>query len=369
MTNVAIYADADALQPIATWFERTCGLPLSLVRYVICDAEDKKAIAWASSKGLAHITPQMISRRLHPSDAVVVTGPCMGDRVDSLLALGLVNIFDGERIVRSTTPASSLHEHGARFFLGRHPPTQHDPGAREASRFRLEPLEAGAIPRHKLFIVNSLPKSGTVWMIGMLERILRITAEEQIVLSHVADLEGDWDKWNNQGAVTLVRDIRDVVVSWFHDMEKADRRAGYKRPRYPTIEDFYYRYFIGAIFGSPRYYHGRLEHWLNISAANFIPLISYERMHADAAGVLEDVLNAWQVSCEPGVVEEVVRSFAFRSIGDGAKTEFIDRFMRAGHMRAGAPGGWRTELPSEIVADVDVRFAGFQSRLGYASAG
>jgi hypothetical protein len=301
-------------------------------------------------------------------DVIVIAGSARDAWLAELFHHGLCNVYDGDRMIAAEEPAGRLAMASARDFLGPVRPDHLDPGMTEARRFQPCPLRAGAVPRQTLFVVNSMPKSGTLWMTAMLEAILGVEARKQLIVSHVADLEADWQRPNVQGAVTLVRDLRDVVVSWSHNAARTDLSLGYRRPRYPTVGAFYWEFFLPTLMSSERYYRGELVGWLHRSAASYIPRIRYEDMLADPGAALEKVLNAWMIDYDEAAVRAVADSSTFtemaaaRPRGDG----YLATQFRGGHLRRGIAGSWREELPVDVQADVSERFAGYQELLGYA---
>jgi hypothetical protein len=204
-------------------------------------------------------------------------------------------------------------------------------------------------------------------MAAMLEAILGVEARKQLIISHVADLEVDWGRPNVHGAVTLVRDLRDVVVSWSHNAARTDRSLGFRRPRYPTVEAFYWEFFLPTLMSSERYYRGDLVGWLSRSAASYIPRIRYEDMLTDPLAALEKVLNAWMIDYDDDTARTVADSSTFREMtaashgGDG----YLARQFRGGHLRRGVAGSWREELPADVQHDISKRFADYQELLGY----
>lgn len=301
-------------------------------------------------------------------DVIVIAGSERDAWLGELLAHDLHNLYDGERMIAEDEPAARLAAMSRRGFLGPVRPDHLDPGTIEARRFRPRPLRAGAVPRHLLFVVNSMPKSGTLWMAAMLEAVLGVETGKQLVISHVADLEVDWERPNVQAAVTLVRDLRDVVVSWCHHAARTDLSLGHRRARYPTVESFYWEFFLPTLMSSERYYGGDLVRWLHRSAASYVPRLRYEDMLSDPQGALEKVLNAWMVDYDAAAVAAVVRAsgFAALAVADHRGDGYLARQFRGGHLRRGVAGAWRDELPAEVQADIAARFADYQHLLGYA---
>jgi len=365
-TKLHLCASGDSADSVCRWLEAECrilpGEIATTIAYPEADGTLREAVT-----GVPAIAMHEAATRIAPGDVVIVAGPDFQQAVGDLFGMGIRNLYNGNEMIRHRSVAVRFVEAAAALYIG---PTAPAGGlsVMAAGRFAVEPITARQVPPHKLFIVNSMPKSGTVWMAAMLEDLLSVRAQEQITISHVADIEDDWNKENNHGAVTLVRDLRDVVVSWFHDAARADGALGFAAPRYPDIAAFYHEFFIGTLFGTKRFYFGDLERWLNLVSAHYIPLIKYEDMIADTEACLRKVMTFWRIDASPAIVQQVVNTHTFGSmaqtVGDGRG--FVAEMVRQGHLRRGRSGSWRDEMPGEIASDINRRFAGYQQRLGYA---
>jgi len=368
MTKLHLCASGDSVQGVCDWLGAECRiLPQDLATTIaypgpLCPVDERV-------RDVPAIAVHEAASRVGPEDVVIVAGPDFQRAVGDLLAMGIRNIYNGNEMIRRRAPGRRFVEMASDLYIGPTAPPRDASAVDAAGRFAVEPIEARCVPRDKLFIINSMPKSGTVWMTAMLEALLHVQAREQITVSHVADLEDDWNKENNHGALTLVRDLRDVVVSWFHDAARRDRALGFAGPRYPDIAAFYHEFFIGTILGTRRYYFGDLERWLNLVSAHYIPLIRYEDLVADSSACLRKVMTFWRVEVSTAVLEQVARDHAFASMAANleGRRGFVAEMVSQGHLRLGQPGSWREEMPGDIARDVDQRFAGYQRRLGYAT--
>lgn len=230
-------------------------------------------------------------------------------------------------------------------------------------RPRISPAD---IPREAVFIVNSVPKSGSVWMIEMLAHLLQLDPGDRFVLSHVTDVHADIASNPALGTVALVRDLRDVVVSWFHETLRADRAAGFAAPRYPTIDAFYFEMLLGLLRLSPRFGHGRLEEWLDFVTGSGLPLVRYEDLLADTAASLRKVLRFWKIDVSAAAIERTAALHTYDAARTAVSPALIHGPLSAAHRRKAVAGVWREELPEPVLRDITERFGGFQARLGYA---
>ncbi len=365
MTRLHLCVSGDAIGGVLDWLADECGIVSTDVAttlgYPGADGRLHQAIAGTPAVAVGDAVPHVMA-----DDVVIVAGQDIERAIGDLLSMGIRNLYNGNEMIRRRGAARRFVEVAASLYIGPTTPTGDGSVPQAAGRFPVDPIVAGQVPRHKLFIVNSMPKSGTVWLVAMLERILGVHAGEQITVSHVADLEADWNKENNHGAVTLVRDLRDVVVSWFHDTVRADCAMGFAAPRYPDIRSFYYELFLGTVLGTKRFYFGDLERWLNLVSAHYIPVIRYEDMLVDTEASVRRVLTFWRVA-PPASLRQIVEDHAFASMAAtaGSHPGFVDARIAQGHLRRGRCGSWRDEMPEGVARDINERFAGYQRRLAY----
>lgn len=366
MTKIHVLARGDGWRLIVSWLKLHCQIDVNDIASRIYYPEEPRE-GPACQREVA-ITGPGFGTAVGEDDVVIVCGDKFDESLADLLRRGITNVFNGNDALQQSSAAARFLARASSTYAG--PNTPVGPGLPivEAARFSLAQLEAASVPGHKLFIVNSMPKSGTVWMSAMLEALLKVKARTQITISHVGDIEQDWNKPNNHGAVALVRDLRDVVVSWFHNAHRADLSLGFSRARYPDIESFYYQHFLGTIFATDRFYRGNLIRWLDILGANYIPLLRYEDMVADTRSCLQKVMNAWRIEVDDAELEQAVLRYAFGAMGSevSADAGFIGTMVREGHLRRGKVGGWTEELPTGIADDIGRRFSDYQHRLGYA---
>ncbi|WP_162816512.1 sulfotransferase domain-containing protein [Halomonas sp. BN3-1] len=305
--------------------------------------------------------------RLTPMDMVMVAGQRLDQAISDLFALGINNIFDGQEVLASLDLGNRFIRIAAPYHIGANYPILLDESKIQHLRYTGEPIDVHRIPGNKLFVVNSVPKSGTIWMMAMLEILLGIKSKQQITLSHVMDITEDSRKPNVHGAVVLVRDLRDVVVSWFHDLARCDLHNGFSEPRYTTITEFYFNHLIGLLSCSRRYAFGNLENWLNLATSHGFPLVRYEDLVQDTPYWLHKVINSWKISVPEQAIADAARQLSFHEMQQTFPMQqgYISNMMKSGHLRKGMVGAWKTELPPLVAEDIDRRFSAYQQRLRY----
>lgn len=364
--TIVVYADSCSLEALSAIAGCESEALAQILDYVVCDDADDNGPNWLPS-GIERITSEDVKQVL-PSDAVfLVGGPMVSQRIELLTLHGFPHIYNLNELACETLSKRRLLHALAPSFSGSRVPAMLDPvGSTEPHHTLNDPLHL-PLPSRLVFLVNSLPKSGSVWLCGMLEHALDISGSDRVRISHCADLVFDQHQPNLGGAVSLVRDMRDVVVSWFHDVANSDMRTGFESARYPDVSSFYFECFVGLISQSDRYFVGDLVGWIDRNCANYCPLLRYEEMVADPQRALTKVLNAWRVRVPEARVAAAVRAFDAASIREtrGPDSGYVGKMYQRGHLRSPGSGNWEAELPKDVLTDIERRFSDYQQRFGY----
>lgn len=360
------YADCQSLEALRAIVGYEDEALTQIFDYVVSDDADGKGPNWLSSG-----TKRILSKDVHqtlPSDAVfLVGGPMASQRIELLTLKGFPHIYNLNDLARETSAKRRLLHTLAPSFSGSRVPAMLDPvGLTEPHHTLDDPIHL-PLPSRLVFLVNSLPKSGSVWLCGMLEHALDISGSDRVRISHCADLVFDQNQPNLSGAVSLVRDMRDVVVSWFHDVANSDMRTGFESARYPDVSSFYFECFVGLISQSDRYFDGNLVGWIDQNCANYCPLLRYEEMVENPQRALTKVLNAWRVRVPEARVAAAVSAFDAASIREtrGPDSGYVGKMYQRGHLRRSGSGSWEEELPQDVLRDIEGRFSDYQQRFGY----
>lgn len=166
------------------------------------------------------------------------------------------------------------------------------------------------------------------------------------------------------GSVYLVRDPRDVAVSWAHHsgLELDDSIAFLGRPGAVIGTAGRWRDQFEQRLGS---WSGHVASWL---AADPPPLlVQYERLSADTAGVLSQVAAHCGIDASDGAVAGAVEATGFDRLQQEEKTHgfYLGQRRNRKFFRRGIVGSWRDTL-SAAQADRVVQDHGLMmARLGY----
>ena len=228
-------------------------------------------------------------------------------------------------------------------------------------------IQSDELDPHTHFLVNTMPKSGTIWMASLLTHLLRGEIGRNITIVHVFDEISTLEKKTKYYKVATVRDMRDIVVSWFYETKRSDQQCGFEAPRYPSIEDFYWNFLLGYLNCSSRFAYGNFDLWLDDLSRQQIPIVRYEDMLIDTMSSLKRVLNFWKISIPEAQLSNAVNLCEFQKMkmGHTISDTVINRYISSGHLREGKQGGWQQTMTDCLSDDINNRFKNYQSRLRY----
>lgn len=207
-----------------------------------------------------------------------------------------------------------------------------------------------------------------------LEQMARTAPSLQVVKVHDAGCQPGGSRLLRPGTarlvVHMVRDPRDVAVSWAHysacPIDRViDRMAG-----------------PGTILGAgaathrpllPQYLGTWSEHvlsWLEAPADPPVLTLRYEDRLADPAGTLRTVVHRAGLDIEPETVAAAVEASAFGRVAAMEETEgFRERPSAADRFfRQGRAGGWRDALTVAQIARIEADHGPVMRQLGYSLA-
>ena len=215
-------------------------------------------------------------------------------------------------------------------------------------------------------IVFGLPKSGNVWLVAMLCQYLSAKAIDPVAnvpatgigMCHLPYSEEFAHRADFLHAAYLVRDLRDVIVSYFHHAKRQDFRANFPNFHYDTMEHFYFQWFLPRIAPFHRIETHAIEY-----ARKGIPVVRYEDLCVDPVKEFQRLILRLGFDFDLDRVRHVV---------DGHKLETMKREQRVfdveilpEHFRKGGWGNFRDEMPSIVRKDVETRFANVIGQWGY----
>lgn len=238
-----------------------------------------------------------------------------------------------------------------------------------------------------IFIVT-YPKSGTVWMECLLANALvekrgedrvnmqtiddyvpnlcDIGLDESLRLRRYADRVGPrvffshglFDPRMLRGQVVyVVRDPRDVLVSYYHHQKRVQPDAELTLAEYVRWADYY-----------PCTWDTHIRSWvLDRPNERRVHLVKYEELKADTHGVMRRLLGDLGAAFSEADLDRTVEQSSFERM---RKSELkYPSFRGAGennmHVRKGKAGGWREELSADDLAVIERRYGETMLRMGY----
>jgi hypothetical protein len=253
---------------------------------------------------------------------------------------------------------------------------------RRRTRKRLPELEAADL------VLVSHAKSGRTWLVALISHVLHLTrgvpADELWEGDNFHRLDPAIPKLfatheRNEPApirrrlpelvrdrrlLLLVRDPRDVIVSWYH--HHARRSTPRTRARLGLPEDMggvdLAAFATDPNFGLPSVVDF-LERWVAIARAHPRSLlVRYEDLRARTSEELARIMEFLGLPAPPEVLERAVAFASFDSLKEKERSGFFRTEKLQARdpadpasfkVRRGKVGGYRDELPGEVVARLD----------------
>jgi hypothetical protein len=215
-------------------------------------------------------------------------------------------------------------------------------------------------------VVFGLPKSGNVWLVSLLANYLSVPVIDPIVdvgksgvgMCHHFYSEELARRRDFVQAVYLVRDLRDVIVSYYHNAQTEWFRSMMPNFDYPDIDSFFYEFFLPRVV--PRH---RIADHAQEFAERGVPVVRYERLLADAEGEFGRILRRLGIAFDSARVRSVVEENSFDRLKKAGK--HLNTYVPPSHFRRGKSGGYRDEMPESIRRHVSRMFSKALLRWGY----
>jgi hypothetical protein len=215
-------------------------------------------------------------------------------------------------------------------------------------------------------VVFGFPKSGNNWLKALLsdyfgvpginifnQRDARGVGLTHIPFSSEIEMRSDFI----HGAL-IVRDLRDVVASYYHYTNTPRYRNARRDYQYGDAEAFYYDFFLSIMV--PQY---QVNNFAQDYARLGIPVIRYERLWDQPLDEMRKLILRWGLPFEGDRMQKVIEMNALENLKVSGKT--FEIHIDASHFRKGGYGNYEEDLPAKIVADINERFRDVQKRWGY----
>src|SRR5579885_107587 len=215
-------------------------------------------------------------------------------------------------------------------------------------------------------VVFGLPKSGNVWLVSLLsdytglpiiDPMLKIE-EKGVGMCHLPYSEDFEKRLDILHAVYIVRDLRDIIVSYFHYAQTDYYRKIVPCFYYDKIEDFYFEWFLPRIVP----FHRVMTHAVEYTNLG-IPPIKYERLFDDTVGELTRLISRFGLPVDKERILHAVNNNRIDNLQRSGKQ--MDVFVPPTHFLKVAYCEYKNELPLHVLQHVNTTFGDLLSRWGY----
>ncbi|NNF02268.1 MAG: hypothetical protein HKN22_06250, partial [Bacteroidia bacterium] len=221
-------------------------------------------------------------------------------------------------------------------------------------------------PNPKIIIVG-LPKSGNTWVQNLVSlslempiiHILRDTDKSGVGMTHSPFSRKIYGRKDFARGLYLIRDVRDIICSYYHYSQTEDYRKNVDANcNFSNIRDFYHQYFLGKLID--RY------DWLNHAeqyTSHGLPLVRYEDLIDSPEEQLNSAFRRMNLDVSEEKVRNAVEQSALNKMSKASLT--THREVPKSHFRKGGYGNYRSELPEDVLNNINSRFKDYLMRWGY----
>ena len=215
-------------------------------------------------------------------------------------------------------------------------------------------------------VVFGFPKSGNVWLKSLLVDYFGLPPIEPMYdvdkpgvgITHRPLDRHILERPDFLHGACIIRDLRDVVVSFYKYTLTHRFRSSRPEFHYDDIVSFYFDWFLSRSVASLKL----LTHSERYARYG-VPIVRYEKLRADTQGELKRLLNRWGLPVDEAKIQHAVDANQIEKLRKEGKA--LEKPIAAEHFRVGAVGGYREELPDIVLKDIETRFAHVLRRWGY----
>ncbi|MDG3042453.1 sulfotransferase domain-containing protein [Roseicyclus marinus] len=215
-------------------------------------------------------------------------------------------------------------------------------------------------------VIFGIPKCGNTWVQSLLCKYFDVSpvlTVDEFNIGGVLSIHDPFESYMRErtdfvSGICLIRDIRDIIVSYFHYANTDQWRRSMTRSYYDDFDAFYYEWFLSRCVPAHR-----LHTFAEEFAARGVPIVRYERLNASPQHEFSRLLRRLGYDVDHKHLHYCVEQHQLSKL----KKEGLDIRYRVetSHFRTGGWGNFLEEMPSHILADVNRRFSGYLERWGY----
>ena len=217
-------------------------------------------------------------------------------------------------------------------------------------------------------IVLGLPKSGNTFLVSLIAGALsldvidpvREIGRRGVGMSH-RPFSPHLDREDFLHGAVVVRDIRDVVASFYEYSQTKYFREARLEFQSTSVDEFYYEWFLSKI-------HAKLNvlKYAETYANMGLVVVKYERLILTPEIELRKLLMTFGIEGCDEKIKLTVAKNSFEKLKDHG-IEFGDNYVPPSHFNRGHTGRYKSVLTEKIIKDIEVRFHDYLSRWGYSS--
>lgn len=168
-----------------------------------------------------------------------------------------------------------------------------------------------------------------------------------------------------QKVILIVRDPRDVAVSYFHYLKKFRLVSDDMDIKHFVVP------FIKGEFDNFGSWGENLGSWLGARGGDeSLLILRYEDMLADARGALVTIATFIGIAADEGKIDMAVKNSSFESMRELEQTQKPWRAVRHERqdipfIRSGQAGGWKNVLSDDAAALIEEKWRTLMERFGY----
>jgi len=215
-------------------------------------------------------------------------------------------------------------------------------------------------------VVFGLPKSGNVWLVSMLADYLDMPAchpiqdvnKHGVGMCHYPVSEIITTRHDFLHGIYLVRDLRDIIVSYFYNGMTQWFRDDLPNYHYDSIDEFYFEWFLPRVVP----YHQIMTHadgFMNVG----MPIVRYEKLCTDTARELTRLIKRLGLPYDERRITYAVEKKRFEILKNSGV--MLDRMVPTSHFRKGGHGGYKKELPRAVLKHINHEFSRLLLQFGY----
>ncbi|QNL20893.1 sulfotransferase domain-containing protein [Hyphobacterium sp. CCMP332] len=242
---------------------------------------------------------------------------------------------------------------------------------KDASQFYGKALLKPFRPKgNSKIVIFGLPKSGNVWLLNLISDSLDINrvdfrkhkSKPGVSMIHDALNRRILLRSDIKRGVYLIRDVRDIVVSYFHYSKTEEYHQDFIDPfcHYEDIERFYFEYFLNVIV--PKY------DWLNhpeTYVSSGLPMVRYEALWDDPKKEMHLLFKKLGIEVEEAKIDSAICNNDISVLSKKGKEINLGKQIPKSHFRKGGYGNYKNVLPQKVLNHINFHFKDYLLKWGY----